>query len=109
MLVRDPKHFQSPQFSMPVGEQVNQLKHNIGPEAIASRDSFQDAMLRALDAVSADQRQASNVIEAAITDPDSVDIHDVTIAQAKATMSLNVTRTVLSRLVQGWRDLVNLR
>jgi flagellar hook-basal body complex protein FliE len=92
-----------------VGQQIADLKHKIGPDAIASRDSFQDAMLRALDTVSSDQNKASAMIESAITDPDSVDIHDVTIAQAKATMSLNITRTVLSRLVQGWRDLVNLR
>ncbi|MDR0568414.1 MAG: flagellar hook-basal body complex protein FliE [Spirochaetaceae bacterium] len=106
---RDPKHFRSPQFPAPVGESVSELKHKIGPDAIADRDSFQDALLRALDTVSADQRKASGLIETAITNPDSVDIHDVTIAQAKATMSMNVTRTVLSRLVQGWRDLVNLR
>jgi flagellar hook-basal body complex protein FliE len=71
--------------------------------------SFETAMLRALDGVSQDHNKVGAMVEKAITDPGSVDIHDVTIAQAKASMSLNITRTVLSRLVQGWRDIVNTR
>ncbi|MDR3337515.1 MAG: flagellar hook-basal body complex protein FliE [Treponema sp.] len=38
-----------------------------------------------------------------------MDIHDVTIAQAEAAMSLNISRTILNRIVQGWRDLINTR
>ena len=34
-----------------------------------------------------------------LVDPDSVDAHDVTIAMAKANLSLNITRTVLDRVV----------
>ena len=42
-----------------------------------------------------------------MTNPDAVDPHDVTIAMAKANMSLNITRTVLDRVVRAWRDLIN--
>ena len=35
--------------------------------------------------------------------------HCATIAQAKAGMSLNIARTVLSRVVQGWKDIINTR
>jgi flagellar hook-basal body complex protein FliE len=66
-------------------------------------------MLQALDQVSASDQFAGNLAQRAITEPDSVDIHDVTIAQAKASMSLDITRNVLSRLVQGWRDIINTR
>ena len=40
-----------------------------------------------------------------MTDPDSVDIHDVTTAMAKAQMSLSLAQTVIDRLVTGWNEL----
>jgi flagellar hook-basal body complex protein FliE len=66
-------------------------------------------MLGALHQVSAYQQFASSLNQAAIVDPDSVNVEDVTIAQAEAAMSLNIARTVLNRLVQSWRDLINIR
>jgi flagellar hook-basal body complex protein FliE len=71
--------------------------------------SFENAMLKALDGVNAAQVDSSNATELMLTDPDAIDVHDVTIAMAKANMSLNITRTVLSRVVQAWRDLINTR
>ena len=71
--------------------------------------NFADVMLRAVDKVSGDQNRVSALAEAAITDPGSVDIHDLTIAEAEATMSLNIARTILSRLTQAWRDIINTR
>jgi flagellar hook-basal body complex protein FliE len=71
--------------------------------------NFADAMLRAIDGVSGDQNRVSALTEAAITEPGSVDVHDLTIAEAQATMSLNIARTILSRLTQAWRDIINTR
>jgi flagellar hook-basal body complex protein FliE len=61
-----------------------------------------------MDAVSEMNRQqmeVSAIQEKVITDPDSVDIHDVTVAMAKAQSSLNLAQTVIDRLVKGWNDL----
>jgi len=66
-------------------------------------------MLQALDKVSGRQQYASALMQEAIVNPDSADIHTITIAQAEASMSLNATRNILSRLVQGWKDLINTR
>jgi flagellar hook-basal body complex protein FliE len=66
-------------------------------------------MLKALDKVSGYQQIAGNLAQKAVTDPGSVDIHDITIAQAEAAMSLNITRNMLNRIVQGWRDIINTR
>jgi flagellar hook-basal body complex protein FliE len=66
-------------------------------------------MLRAIDKVSASENFAATLAQAAITDPASIDPHDLTIAQAEAQMSLSITRTILNRIVQGWRDLINTR
>jgi flagellar hook-basal body complex protein FliE len=85
------------------------MGNKTGAEAVLRSGGFEDTMLKALDMVSAQQQAPGNLIQAAIVDPASVDPHDITIAQAKAGMSLNITRTVLSRMVQGWKDIINTR
>jgi flagellar hook-basal body complex protein FliE len=95
--------------NFPSGQDIADLGSKIGAEAAVRSGSFDEAMLQALDKVSAQEQFSNDLIQAAIVDPDSVDIHDITIAQAKAAMSLNITRTILNRLVQGWRDLINTR
>jgi flagellar hook-basal body complex protein FliE len=71
--------------------------------------SFEDSLLKAMDGVNAMQNQSSSAIEQSLIDPDSIDAHDVTIAMAKANMSLNITRTVLERIVGAWKDIINTR
>ncbi|MDR3304064.1 MAG: flagellar hook-basal body complex protein FliE [Treponema sp.] len=107
MTVTNPKHIANP--LAPTGAGVADAAKRIGAESVLQSEGFGDVMLRALDKVSGDQQRASGLIQAAITDPDSVDIHDVTIAQAEASMSLNITRTILNRLVQDWKDIINTR
>lgn len=79
------------------------------PAEAAGEYSFENAMLKALDGVNAMQMDSSEITEAMLIDPDSVDAHDVTIAMAKANMSLNITRTVLDRIVRAWKDIINTR
>lgn len=71
--------------------------------------SFEMAMLEALNGVNAMQMESTAAIETMMTDPDAIDPHDVTIAMAKANMSLNITRTILDRIVRGWKDVINTR
>jgi flagellar hook-basal body complex protein FliE len=91
------------------GKNILALGNKIGAEGITGAGTFETAMLQALDKVSGSQQQASYLAREAIINPDSLDAHDVTIAQAEAQMSLSITRNILSRLVQGWRDLINTR
>jgi flagellar hook-basal body complex protein FliE len=91
------------------GGAISELGNKIGAESVLRSGMFEDVMLRALDSVSAEKQFADSLIQQAIVDPESVDSHDITIAQAKANMSLNITRTVLNRIVQGWRDIINTR
>ena len=91
------------------GKNILSLEKTIGAEGITRSGTFEQAMFQALDKVSGAQQQVSALEKEAIINPDSVDIHDITIAQAEASMSLNITRNILSRLVQGWRDLINAR
>jgi len=91
------------------GEKLYELGEKIGSNELLRSGTFAESMLGALDKVSAYQQLASNMIQDAITDPDLYDAHDITIAQSQAAMALNITRSVLSRIVQGWRDLINTR
>ncbi|MDR0451662.1 MAG: flagellar hook-basal body complex protein FliE [Treponema sp.] len=91
------------------GALVAELGSTIGAEAVLRSGTFEDAMLQAIDKVSASENFASTLAQKAITDPDSIDPHDLTIAQAEAQMSLSISRTILTRIVQGWRDLINTR
>jgi flagellar hook-basal body complex protein FliE len=110
MQVTHPKHFAAnPAVPGNIGKNIIALETKTGAGAVTRAGTFEHAMLQALDRVSGDQQFASNLSQQAITDPGSVDVHDITIAQAKASMSLNITRNVLSRLVQDWRDLINTR
>ena len=91
------------------GKNVLRLLDTIKSEDPVGAGTFKTAMLQALDKVSGAQQKVSALTEQAIIDPDSVDIHDITIAQAEASMSLDITRRVLNSLVQGWKELINTR
>jgi len=91
------------------GHKALALRDAIGAQGITRAGVFEDAMLQALDKVSGAQLNASSLQKEAIINPDSVDIHDITIAQAEAGMALDITRNILSRVVQSWRDLINTR
>jgi flagellar hook-basal body complex protein FliE len=110
MVRTNPKHMgplDSPYAG--TGHNILALGKKIGTEGITGAGTFEDAMLQALDKVSGAQQRATNLEREAIINPDAVDVHDVTLAQAEASMSLGITRVILSRLVQGWRDLINTR
>jgi flagellar hook-basal body complex protein FliE len=110
LAVTHPKHLvpKAGDFEF-IGRNISSLGEKIGAEAVIRSGTFEDTMLKALDKVSAYQQISSNLAQKAITDPESVDIQDITMAQAKAGVSLNITRNVLNRVVQGWRDIINTR
>jgi len=97
----------SPYFGS--GNKALNLRDTVGAQHVTRAGTFEDAMLQALDKVSGAQLNASNLQKEAIINPGSVDIHDITIAQAEASMALGITRNIMSRLVQSWRDLINTR
>ncbi len=78
------------------------------PEA-EGKASFEDALLKAMDGVNAYQMENTSLVQQMLVDPDSVDAHEVTLAMSRASMSLNIARSVLDRVVRAWRDLINTR
>ncbi|MBQ9206792.1 MAG: flagellar hook-basal body complex protein FliE [Treponema sp.] len=67
--------------------------------------TFESYLVNAVSEMNNQQLDVNRVQEKLITDPDSVDIHDVTTAMAKAQMSLSLAQTVIDRLITGWNEL----
>jgi len=97
------------EFYNKTGSGIAALGKVIGAENATRDGVFDQAMLKALDKVSAYQNYHQNLIHQAIIDPESVNIEDISIAQAQANMSLNIARTILNRVVQSWKDIINTR
>ncbi len=70
---------------------------------------FRDALIGSLNDVNAQQMSHEQLSIQAIVDPDSVEPHDLTIAAAKASTSLSITKNVVDRVIQAYRDITNLR
>ena len=81
----------------------------IGAENALKDSLFSETMLKALDKVSDYQKYSDNLYEQAILAPDSVNVEDIAMAEAQANMSLNIARTILNRVVQAWKDIINTR
>jgi flagellar hook-basal body complex protein FliE len=71
--------------------------------------NFGDTLLKAMEGVNADQQASSSLVERMLVAPDSVDAHDVTVAMAEANLSLNLARTIMDRVVRGWKEVINTR
>lgn len=66
---------------------------------------FETYLMNAVKEMNSQQLDVNKKTEQLITDPDSVDIHEVTTAMAKAQMSLSLAQTVIDRVVSGWNEL----
>ena len=92
----DPRHFDVNGKTGPLPSSDNKV-------------SFQDALMTAMEGVNGDQIKATDLYQKMITDPNSVDAHDVTLAGAQAQMSLNLAKNVIERGLQAYRDIINMR
>tara|TARA_B100000614_G_scaffold69890_1_gene62099 strand:- start:686 stop:1015 length:330 start_codon:yes stop_codon:yes gene_type:complete len=70
---------------------------------------FRDALIGSLEEVNGAQMAHEQLSVQAVVDPESVEPHDLTIAAAKANMALGITRNVVDRVIQAYRDITNLR
>ncbi|MGI5174042.1 flagellar hook-basal body complex protein FliE [Treponema sp. OMZ 840] len=75
----------------------------------ANRTAFDRYLLDAVQYVNQKQIDVTDMEQQLVTDPDSVDPHDVTIAMAKANLSLSIAQNVISRLTQAWNEITSNR
>jgi flagellar hook-basal body complex protein FliE len=71
--------------------------------------NFGELIIDSLSDVNQLQQDHTQLSQQAVIDPDSVDPHDVTIALAKANTSLNITKAVVDRVVQAYREITTVR
>jgi flagellar hook-basal body complex protein FliE len=77
--------------------------------AVDSEEGFGKLFFQALGQVNDLQVEAQDLSQALATDPDSVDIHDVTIALAEANLALSMTKAVIDRVIRAYQTIVNIR
>jgi flagellar hook-basal body complex protein FliE len=63
----------------------------------------------ALNRVNDLSQQSSEMSQQFITDPESVDAHDVTIAMSKANLAVSMTKKVVDEALQAYNKIINLR
>lgn len=105
----DPAHTGTSKLSDIAGGPFNRIPSSAENSVEGTRRSFQEYLLDAMNTMNQQQLDVDVLSEKMITDPDSVDIHDVTIAMSKARMSLNLAQTVIDRLVTGWNEISTTR
>ncbi len=71
--------------------------------------SFEQTLLDAFDKMNSKQINMDNLSKQMIVDLESVDVHDVTIGMAEASLSLKLAQTVIDRLVKSWNDITTNR
>lgn len=79
------------------------------PAQQPEKGGFGNMLMESIQEVNAMQHEAADLSVTAALDPDAVDAHDVTIATAKAELALNITKNVTDRVIQGYKDIINLR
>lgn len=72
-------------------------------------DRFGTMIAQAVGRVSDGQLSADALFERMLTHPDEVEPHDVSIAMARAEMSLNLTKSVVDRAVKAYTDITTMR
>ena len=88
----NPRHIQGGDLQPPEGQK-----------------SFGQMLFDTISQVNDELQFAQNISVQSVSDPDSVEAHDVTIAMAKANLSLSITKNVLDRVVQAYKDITTLR
>ena len=93
----------SPQHLAGVGETAAPAS-GTGVEA-----AFGELLLKALNQVNDSQVTAVDLAQQRITDPASVDVHDVTIALAEANLAISMTKAIVDRALTAYREIINVR
>lgn len=74
-----------------------------------SGQSFGSLVSSALTGTSDLEQEANSLAQQFITDPDSVDVHDVTIAMGKANLAVSITKSVVNEALKAYREIINIR
>ena len=71
--------------------------------------SFGEMVNDALNSANNAENESSGLMQKMITEPDSVNVHDVTIAMAKAEMAVGLTKAVIDGAVKAYKEIISTR
>ena len=71
--------------------------------------AFGKLFMGALGNVNDSQLNAAGLSQRMITDPNSVNVEDVTIALADANLALSMTKAIVDRALAAYREIINVR
>ena len=71
--------------------------------------TFADKMFEALNGVNKLQQETNNLSVKMVTDPDSMDAHDIMIATTKAEDILAITKAVVDKAIQAYKEILSFR
>ena len=74
-----------------------------------SEQKFGTLLMGALGSVNNSQLKAMDLSRAMVTDPNSVNVEDVTIALADANLALSMTKAIVDRALAAYREIINVR
>ena len=87
-----------------IQEREDQENTEINPE-----ESFGNLLFKALGDVNSLQNESAALNQKLVTNPNSVNIHDVTMAGAKATLALSITKELIDRAIRAYKEIINVR
>ncbi|OHD21586.1 MAG: flagellar hook-basal body complex protein FliE [Spirochaetes bacterium GWB1_66_5] len=105
----DPRHIAAGKLAAPGNGLLESRATSTATPAQQAEGSFGSMFLQALGQVNQQQLRAQDLSQALISDPESVDIHDVTVALAEANLSLSMAKAVIDRAIRAYREIVNIR
>lgn len=70
---------------------------------------FGEMVADALNGANNAEMDSAGLMQQMITDPDSVNVHDVTIAMAKAEMAVSLTKSVIDGAVKAYKEIISTR
>jgi len=94
----DPRHLTG---ALPAGQGKG--------ESQGVEQSFGELLLNALNGVNDSQVKSMDLTQQMITAPDSVNVHDVTIALAEANLAISMTKSIVDRALAAYREIINVR
>lgn len=71
--------------------------------------SFGDVLISAFNNVNDLQGKTNVLSEQMLTNPDSVNVHDVTIALAEANLAVSMTKAVVDRAIRAYKEIISTR
>ncbi len=80
-----------------------------GESGEVKEKEFSSYLTTKLDKVNELIHDSESKVESFLIDPDSVDPHDVTLALAKANMSVNMTKQVVDSAIKAYQTIISLR